>query len=637
MPKRPTQHITESQSRKIFESLLPDEWIFHPLSPDYGLDYMVEIFRNGQTTGEIFFVQLKGTIKQVENDKARIVFDVEHLKYYESHSNPVLIVVCGITTRKCWAVWANALLQSVTIPKKQKQIQLVFDSDKLIDPSFFKNLGEIKKISDKVNLTFTYDHQVGEMIQRKLFQRLNYLYGDSLVVNSNNLPSGIHLIYLYNDQDSKLSIEVKLGSTKLVTLPEISCTENDSLFNRPLFSLDDLLDLRLDDLTIICCSFIYSKNIDSTLEILTTIIPRYKGELLSIEFLVSLSMQALRANKFTPICQMFFLLIASKRFHEAQFINLSFLFLTSENPKFRGIYQQNLYILIDSVENDETRAKCCYNLANSLNGEPVNDPEAQRIAIKNYFRSARLDPEYKTRDYWCREVAGALFRTEHYKFAETNYLRTKSLGQTDRIIDVLIADCRFFQGRFQEASDGFKEFIKVEDDNNDEWILKEFVARHLIAMELSDKKRDRKSSIQLCEDAIQESNLENSIDILWRAIELDPVNGLAWYNLAVNFDKAARHREAMLSFLATCLIQDWDKEAWFQCFIRALYLGEMTLVVPLVKTMHARFTDNIINEFYDFIMSMPSNLGNSQKKKLVEAFTLVLDQIEVVRRQKNEK
>jgi len=53
MPKRPTQHITESQSRKIFESLLPDEWIFHPLSPDYGLDYMVEIFRNGQTTGEI--------------------------------------------------------------------------------------------------------------------------------------------------------------------------------------------------------------------------------------------------------------------------------------------------------------------------------------------------------------------------------------------------------------------------------------------------------------------------------------------------------------------------------------------------------------------------------------------------------
>lgn len=634
MPKRPAQHITESRSRKIFESLLPDEWVFHSLSPDYGLDYIVEIFRNGQTTGQTFFVQLKGTIKPVRDDTARITFDVEHLKYYESHNNPVLIVVCSIPTRKCWAVWANTLLQSVTISKNQKQIQLVFASDKLINQSFFKNLSEIKNIPDKVSLTFTHDHQVGEIVQRKVFQRLKYLYGDSLVMNSSHFPSGIHLVYRYNAEYSKLSIDVKLSSTKLVSLPEISCTENDSLFNRPLFSVDDLLDVRLDDLTITCCSFMYSKNIDSTLEILTMIIPRYTGQLLSIEFLLSLSMQALRVNKLTSICKVFSSLIASKRFHEAQFVNLSFLFLTSEYPGLREIYQQNLNILIEAVEDDQARAKCCYNLANSLRGEPINDPEINHMAIKNYFQAARLNPEYKNRDYWCREVAGVLFRTEHYKFAETNYLRTKSLGQTDRIVDVLIADCQFFQGRFKEASDGFKEFIKVEDDYNDEWILKEFITRHLVAMELSDKKLDRKFSVQLCEEAIQENNVENSIDILWRAIELDPVNGLAWYNLAVNFTKVARHREAMLSFLATCLIQDWDKESWFQCFIHALNLGEITLIVPLVKTMHAKFTNNIINEFYDFIMSMSSNLDNNQKLKLVEVFTLVLEQAEVVQREK---
>ncbi len=59
--KRPRQHIIETISKKAFEEIIPDEWVYRELTPDYGIDYQVEIFNNEEATGKSFFVQLKGT------------------------------------------------------------------------------------------------------------------------------------------------------------------------------------------------------------------------------------------------------------------------------------------------------------------------------------------------------------------------------------------------------------------------------------------------------------------------------------------------------------------------------------------------------------------------------------------------
>ena len=43
--KRPRQHTTETESKKSLNSIIPDNWVLRELAPDYGLDYMVEIFK----------------------------------------------------------------------------------------------------------------------------------------------------------------------------------------------------------------------------------------------------------------------------------------------------------------------------------------------------------------------------------------------------------------------------------------------------------------------------------------------------------------------------------------------------------------------------------------------------------------
>lgn len=66
--KRPRQHIIETKSKKRFEALVPDTWVARELNADYGLDYLIEIFKDNNSTGHLFFVQLKGTDNDIVND-----------------------------------------------------------------------------------------------------------------------------------------------------------------------------------------------------------------------------------------------------------------------------------------------------------------------------------------------------------------------------------------------------------------------------------------------------------------------------------------------------------------------------------------------------------------------------------------
>ena len=69
MPKRPVQHQIETRSRTLWERLIPDQWLFRPESPDYGIDGSIEIFDvGGAATGHRFLVQLKGTTRLSEGD-----------------------------------------------------------------------------------------------------------------------------------------------------------------------------------------------------------------------------------------------------------------------------------------------------------------------------------------------------------------------------------------------------------------------------------------------------------------------------------------------------------------------------------------------------------------------------------------
>jgi Domain of unknown function (DUF4365) len=87
MPKRDRKHEIETESQRAFESALPPSVVVRPISDDYGIDREVEVFVNGQTTGLIFKVQLKGT----DGSGAKLRIKRSSLEYWRSLDVPVLL------------------------------------------------------------------------------------------------------------------------------------------------------------------------------------------------------------------------------------------------------------------------------------------------------------------------------------------------------------------------------------------------------------------------------------------------------------------------------------------------------------------------------------------------------------------
>jgi len=58
--KRPEQHVTDSEADGIFQGVF-SEWSINGSKRDYGWDYVVEVFRNGESTGFLLNGQLKGS------------------------------------------------------------------------------------------------------------------------------------------------------------------------------------------------------------------------------------------------------------------------------------------------------------------------------------------------------------------------------------------------------------------------------------------------------------------------------------------------------------------------------------------------------------------------------------------------
>ena len=110
MPNRPRSHQIEDQSRIAFERLLPTEWVYRKVHPDYGIDGVVEIFDGeGHSTGRQFNVQLKATDAPELRRVLAVRFSVDKCKYYKSLDVPVLIARFHAPTNRTFVKWFHEL------------------------------------------------------------------------------------------------------------------------------------------------------------------------------------------------------------------------------------------------------------------------------------------------------------------------------------------------------------------------------------------------------------------------------------------------------------------------------------------------------------------------------------------------
>lgn len=99
---RPESHETDTLARRKVPLAFPAAWEHRELTGrDYGIDMIVEIFKNGNATGSSLTLQIKGTSKNISTAE-RLTYDVpvRTLIYSEMFIVPVLLVVCPVVSEQ---------------------------------------------------------------------------------------------------------------------------------------------------------------------------------------------------------------------------------------------------------------------------------------------------------------------------------------------------------------------------------------------------------------------------------------------------------------------------------------------------------------------------------------------------------
>lgn len=387
--KRPSQHVIETQSRRIFESTVPAEWVCRELSHDYGVDYLVEVFSENKSTGKAFFVQLKGSDQEVENRTFKKQFSVKSLEYYNSLTLPVIIICVSTTSSQIWGVWANKLIQAKSLKPSQESVRIKLDERYILDAGSFPQIADQIELSTSIGLHTKTDSETSDLYNRHVCQWLERFYPKAISIEQDNLPSHIQLEYRIIDNCAEVSFATS-RHTRRIRIPGL--TADVALLHRPILDVEDINSFNQEILLALAVS-LAEYDICGTLSLLGKIIP--KANFTSIDDWiqmdpVGLLSLALKANQVAEYDKMV------KEIIKAGYIEIFLLFdvayVIFNTPELGDYRTENLKKAIIKSSNSVIKGTCHYNLGNVLRRNGGN-------AVSHYLAAARLFPAYKNRDY----------------------------------------------------------------------------------------------------------------------------------------------------------------------------------------------------------------------------------------------
>ncbi|MHA8053908.1 DUF4365 domain-containing protein [Aquirufa sp. OSTEICH-129A] len=627
--KRPTQHITETISHRIFEDLIPVEWVIREIKPDYGIDYLVEVFKSGQSTGITFFVQLKGSEQEIKNDTFEKQFGVNNLKYYASLALPVLIMCVSTTTKQSWGIWANKLIKSLNLKPDQETAKLNLGSENLITAEYFNQIETELKIVSQYGLTISSNSDLGNILGSNIGKFINHFFSDTFALNNSYLPKHYNLQFLSRGGNLFLLLDGPFFNKEI----EIESFEIENpLLHRPLFNEDDINITNAKILKLLVVAFA-RENLNGSLKLLKKLIEKdyFSTEDDGMRFDPLGTLQsAINQNLLLQFNEITKSIIRKKLFDAFLFFDLAYFVHCKNYSELLYLRTENLRLAIQHSKDFPTTGTCYYNIGN-IERSLSNTDEA----IECYFKARKYLPDYEKRKHWWRELAGLLFIKGHYKLAELFYTKSIELIEEDNpnryfrleqiqpnlesIVYALIGDCLLFQGKFSKANEWFDKFFERQNSNNYEWYLKRIITNRLIELGLDDKKIEVEKSIELCENAVSLVDHKLQIAEFTKAVELNPTNALAWFNLGVAKDKEQQFEDAFYCFLTTGLFQDGDKEAQFNALLISFTQQQykmFTLVLQFIVEKHGEL---VANDLSDYFMNKP--IPFDVKKRIIEGIT----------------
>ena len=612
MPKRHRSHQIEDISRRAFEDLLPERWVWRDKNKDYGIDGEVEIFDSKERdTGLVFWVQNK-------NDILGVDLSVETLQYYKKLDIPVLLVRYSAIEEVCYIKWVDNF-----------------------DPYYIKDGAKTVRI--KFEESNKWNENSHQLIERK-------------IIISKNLSAGKFQFPLTAFIEIKESTITNISRTFLLSkirgdiqkyseFIELTERKDDAIVNIIVTKRE--LKINLFDVSGTTFHNLHKQNADELKNKITediilgfalTFIGIGQADLFARVFVESNVLNRLYAREDILIHYLPILLTSS---HFRPVLDSVSDFLDKvENEKLEIITRILLLRLRSLKQNSETDKAAIENFMQRsiARSQRSNKPDGIGVeyynlanhyfstndyhnAVLHYIQAKRFEPDYLNRPYFYRELAGALFLLGKFLFASKVYNKLIEID-ADQKVKHLYADALMFSGQYEEAYLVLSEYTESTEKPFDEYILKHYclaaiINRFGITSQIRQPQLVEKKNFG--NPALAENDFEEGLK------DLDLLSNLIWFNYGVWFNIREDTINSGFSFLMAAISQSGDKEAWRNAAISYMNFPEFSILfVSILITGYFFHREEFLQEVYALIESQH---GPESVEKCSMAFEKIIEDV----------
>lgn len=207
-PSKVEQHIIEQRSEDQLREAIHDlVWEVDHFGRDYGEDLFVRIFENGNPTGHVFYIQLKGS-KKIDNYLLKsgmfsYAFSSKKLNQWRKYPVPVIIMLWDIEKRKGYWEHVQPLIISIlkkkpdwlNNPKSERKIRI--SNDQIFSSMEYTKLKKVidsEWVNHKLSIGYFKDLQINtindlkntiEVNQKFLIEKKDFLkLPENIPINS---------------------------------------------------------------------------------------------------------------------------------------------------------------------------------------------------------------------------------------------------------------------------------------------------------------------------------------------------------------------------------------------------------------------------------------------------------------------
>lgn len=518
-PKRPRSHALESESRTTFESTLPDNWVYRRKDDDYGIDGEVEIFDDdGQTTGLLFFVQLKATDSENRNIQIRI----ETGNYYAQLEYHVLLVRYIASTNSLYGRWFERFMRPIDRRSKKTATFHMTDAHELTEARM--------RLLKRHLETF----RALRSIQTKQFE-----FGVVDASTDDALPNDLIPRLLVDARTTRALIELRLKEAVIAPLQIIITAQQIRVLvceaNGFTFDLPEGYDAPTDKLaaTVLAATG-FAVAWHGAKREGAIMVAEHAGHSLLVDSpqgCILVGQVLHEGGQFDAAIRLVRLLAEAQSLGPdptcvlIPFLNDPGLATCSRSILAKALQRTSLRLERDhdAVHN---AAIAAYNAGNVFRGLNLH-----RDALRCYLRAARLRAKYLDQPYFLREIAGLAYLTGRFRISVKLYQAWVAAEPGVDIAKLLLADALLFAGEPERALAVIDETgTEMSVDDSSFKTLTQGLCTHIIEttglMKFNRNLQSDKES--QFDSALPDSQTEG----LARGIlDNDPLSPLAWFNL----------------------------------------------------------------------------------------------------------